>query len=39
MRRMMVTGAAGFIGSNFVQFWIEHHPGDVLVGVDAQLLS
>jgi len=31
----MVTGAAGFIGSNFVQFWIEHHPGDVVVGVDA----
>src|SRR3954470_15227288 len=35
MRRMMVTGAAGFIGSNFVQFWIEHHPADALVAVDA----
>ena len=31
---MLVTGAAGFIGSNFVQWWIEHHPGDVIVGYD-----
>ena len=31
----MVTGAAGFIGSNFVQFWMEHHPGDSVVGIDA----
>jgi len=35
MRRMLVTGAAGFIGSNFVQFWAEHHPTDTLVGLDA----
>jgi len=35
MRRMLVTGAAGFIGSNFAQFWAEHHPGDTIVGVDA----
>ena len=35
MRRMLVTGAAGFIGSNFVQFWAEHHATDVLVGLDA----
>ncbi len=32
---MLVTGAAGFIGSNFTQFWAEHHPGDTIVGVDA----
>ena len=30
----MVTGAAGFIGSNFVQFWIEQHR-DTVIGVDA----
>src|SRR3982751_1903542 len=35
MRRMLVTGAAGFIGSNFVQFWAEHDAGDNIAGVDA----
>ena len=35
MRRMLVTGAAGFIGSNFVQFWAEQHKGDVIIGLDA----
>jgi len=32
---MLVTGAAGFIGSNFVHFWAEHRPGDSIVGLDA----
>jgi len=31
---MLVTGAAGFIGSNFVQWWVEHHPSDLIVGYD-----
>ena len=35
MRRILVTGAAGFIGSNFVQFWAEQHPTDTIVGFDA----
>ena len=35
MRRMLVTGAAGFIGSNFVHFWAEQHAGDEIVGLDA----
>src|SRR3954467_10854608 len=35
MRRMMVTGAAGFIGSNFVQCGMEPQRGGVGVGVDA----
>ena len=35
MRRMLVTGAAGFIGTNFVHFWAEHHSGDAIVGLDA----
>ncbi|MEP6857361.1 MAG: dTDP-glucose 4,6-dehydratase [Gemmatimonadales bacterium] len=35
MRRMLVTGAAGFIGTNFVHFWAEHHPADVVIGLDA----
>jgi len=25
--RLLVTGAVGFIGSNFVRYWLEHHPG------------
>jgi len=32
---MLVTGAAGFIGSNFVHFWTEGHAGDTIVGLDA----
>jgi dTDP-glucose 4,6-dehydratase len=35
MRRMLVTGAAGFIGTNFVHFWAEHHPSDTIIGLDA----
>src|SRR5205814_10206623 len=35
MRRMLVTGAAGFIGSNFVRFWAEHNPNDKVIGLDA----
>ena len=33
-RRLLVTGAAGFIGSNFVRFWLERHPEDALVALD-----
>jgi dTDP-glucose 4,6-dehydratase len=32
---MLVTGAAGFIGTNFVHYWVEHHPADVVIGLDA----
>jgi dTDP-glucose 4,6-dehydratase len=32
--RILVTGAAGFIGSNFVRFWLEAHPDDQLVAYD-----
>jgi dTDP-glucose 4,6-dehydratase len=35
MRRLLVTGGAGFIGSNFVHYWMDHHPGDRLVVLDA----
>ena len=35
MRRLLVTGAAGFIGSNFVRYWVTQHPQDHVVIVDA----
>ncbi len=34
MPTLLVTGAAGFIGSNFVRHWAQTHPGDRLVAVD-----
>jgi dTDP-glucose 4,6-dehydratase len=35
MSRLLITGGAGFIGSNFVQYWLERHPHDRLVILDA----
>jgi len=35
MPRLLVTGGAGFIGSNFVHYWLAAHPGDRLVVLDA----
>src|SRR5205085_9261472 len=32
--RMLVTGGAGFIGSNFVRYWAERHPDDRIVVLD-----
>ncbi len=32
--RLLVTGAAGFIGSNFVRHWVTNRPDDVVVGLD-----
>jgi dTDP-glucose 4,6-dehydratase len=32
--RILVTGAAGFIGSNFVHYWLEQHPDDSIVALD-----
>jgi dTDP-glucose 4,6-dehydratase len=33
-KRILVTGAAGFIGSNFVRWWRERHPADHVVALD-----
>jgi dTDP-glucose 4,6-dehydratase len=33
--RLLITGGAGFIGSNFVRYWAQHHPDDELVVLDA----
>jgi len=34
-RTLLITGGAGFIGTNFTWFWAEQHPEDTLVVVDA----
>jgi dTDP-glucose 4,6-dehydratase len=33
--RLLVTGAAGFIGTNFVRHWLADHPEDSVVALDA----
>jgi len=30
----LVTGGAGFIGSNFIHYWLKNHPGDFIVNLD-----
>lgn len=35
MHRLLITGGAGFIGTNFVRYWIQQHPGDFVVVLDA----
>src|SRR6266576_2926625 len=32
--RLLVTGAAGFIGSNFVHYWLDRHPDVGVVALD-----
>src|SRR2546423_15165902 len=32
--RLLVTGAAGFIGANFVHYWLERRPNDHVVAYD-----
>jgi dTDP-glucose 4,6-dehydratase len=32
--RLLVTGGAGFIGSNFVHYWLDRHPEDGVVVYD-----
>jgi dTDP-glucose 4,6-dehydratase len=33
--KLLVTGGAGFIGSNFVRYWLAAHPADSIVTLDA----
>lgn len=34
MRNLLVTGGAGFIGCNFVHYWIKKYPNDRIVVLD-----
>ena len=35
MAKLLITGGAGFIGSQFVGLWLAKHPGDGVVVLDA----
>ena len=32
--KILVTGGAGFIGSNFILYWLKQHPQDQIVNLD-----
>lgn len=34
MSKVLVTGGAGFIGSNFIHYWLKNHPEDFVVNLD-----
>lgn len=33
--KLLITGGAGFIGSNFIHYWLREHPEDNVVNFDA----
>ena len=33
--RILVTGGAGFIGSNFILYWLKKYPSDEVINLDA----
>jgi dTDP-glucose 4,6-dehydratase len=32
--KLLVTGGAGFIGSNFIRFWLKNNPKDKIINLD-----
>ena len=34
MSKLLVTGGAGFIGSNFILYWLKNHPEDAVINFD-----
>ncbi len=32
--KLLVTGGAGFIGSNFIRYWLTNHPDDQIINYD-----
>jgi len=35
MKHLLITGGAGFIGANFIRYWIHNHPQDRVINLDA----
>lgn len=35
MSKLLITGGAGFIGSNFIHYWLAEHPDDSIINLDA----
>jgi len=33
--KILVTGGAGFIGSNFIQYWLKKYQDDIIINLDA----
>jgi dTDP-glucose 4,6-dehydratase len=34
MKKLLVTGGCGFIGSNFIRYWLKKYPQDSIVNLD-----
>jgi dTDP-glucose 4,6-dehydratase len=34
MNKILVTGGAGFIGSNFIRYWLKKYPKDKIINLD-----
>lgn len=32
--KLLVTGGAGFIGSNFIHYWLKNYPEDFIINLD-----
>ena len=32
--KLLVTGGAGFIGCNFIRYWLQHYPDDSIINID-----
>ena len=32
---ILVTGGAGFIGSNFIHYWLKNNPNDSIINLDS----
>lgn len=32
--KLLVTGGAGFIGANFIHYWVQNHPNDIIINFD-----
>ena len=32
--KILITGGAGFIGSNFIHYWLKNHPDDTIISLD-----